>query len=236
MGAVVTYVSHGASREGFDAEWRVVHVLTLEGDMINRCEVFDEPDLDAALARFDELQPQAPRLENAASQAAERFQAHFAARDWDAMRGHSDRRPLQRRSPPCRGRRHQTSVGMHDRRPAGGHRHGHECDADVIATRGGGLRPRACPILARPMREPEPFLAELLQLVEIDAGDRITAYNVRPQRHRRRLRGTRRPLPRWRSRRPRARMDGRRAGPSGLQPTRNPPDDGGLRGHRSSAG
>ena len=30
-------------------------MLTVEGDLINRCEVFDEADLDAALARFDEL-------------------------------------------------------------------------------------------------------------------------------------------------------------------------------------
>ena len=48
-------------------------------------EVFDEADLDAALARFDELQPQAPRLENAASQVEQRFSTCFAARDWDAM-------------------------------------------------------------------------------------------------------------------------------------------------------
>ena len=27
----------------------------LRGDLINRCELFDEADLDAALARFDEL-------------------------------------------------------------------------------------------------------------------------------------------------------------------------------------
>ena len=31
------------------------HLLTVEGDLINRCELFDETDLDAALARFDEL-------------------------------------------------------------------------------------------------------------------------------------------------------------------------------------
>ena len=85
LGAVVTHVAHGTSQEGFDAEWRVIDVLTVEGDLINRCEIFDEADLDAALARFDELQPQAPRLENAASQVDERFQAYFAARDWDAM-------------------------------------------------------------------------------------------------------------------------------------------------------
>ena len=47
--------------------------------------MFDEADLDAALARFDELSRPAPRLENAASRVYERFMAHFAARDWDAM-------------------------------------------------------------------------------------------------------------------------------------------------------
>ena len=72
------------SQEGFDAEWRGIGVLTVDGDLVNRVEVFDEADLDAALARFDELQPQAPRLENAASQVEQRFLAHFAARDWDA--------------------------------------------------------------------------------------------------------------------------------------------------------
>ena len=66
----------GASPEGFDAEWREIGILTVEGDLISRCEIFDEADLDAALARFEELQPQTPRLENAASQAGKRF---FAA-------------------------------------------------------------------------------------------------------------------------------------------------------------
>ena len=55
------------------------------GRPVSRCELFDEADLDAALARFEELHPQARRLENAASRVAERFLAQFAARDWDAM-------------------------------------------------------------------------------------------------------------------------------------------------------
>ena len=63
----------GPRNEGFDAEWRVIALLTVEGDLINRCELFDEADLDAALARFDELSRPAPRLENAASQVYERF-------------------------------------------------------------------------------------------------------------------------------------------------------------------
>ena len=85
LGAVVTHAAHGTSQEGFDAEWRTINLMTVEGDLFNRSELFDEADLDAALARFDELSRPAPRLENAASQVYERFRAYFAARDWDAM-------------------------------------------------------------------------------------------------------------------------------------------------------
>ncbi|HXB87853.1 BTAD domain-containing putative transcriptional regulator [Mycobacterium sp.] len=85
LGAVVSSVSHETSQEGFEAEWRGISVLTVEGDLIDRLEVFDEADLDTALARFDQLSRPAPRLENAASQAVERYSAHFAARDWDAL-------------------------------------------------------------------------------------------------------------------------------------------------------
>ena len=35
------------------AEWRVIN-LTLEGDPMSRCEMFDETEIDAALARFEE--------------------------------------------------------------------------------------------------------------------------------------------------------------------------------------
>ena len=63
----------GTSHEGFDAEWRGVEIMTVDGDLVNRSEVFDEDDLEAALARFEELSQPAPRLENAASQASERL-------------------------------------------------------------------------------------------------------------------------------------------------------------------
>ena len=36
------------------------NLLTVEGDMINRVELFDEADLDAAIARFEELHPPDP--------------------------------------------------------------------------------------------------------------------------------------------------------------------------------
>lgn len=56
IGTVVTHVMHGISQEGFDAEWRDIHVLTFDNGLIGRSELFEGSDLDAALARFDELQ------------------------------------------------------------------------------------------------------------------------------------------------------------------------------------
>ncbi len=85
LGAVFTHVGAGTSKEGFDAEWRMINVIIVDGGMVGRSELFDEADLDAALARFDELSRRAPRLENAASRVFERYAADFATRDWDAM-------------------------------------------------------------------------------------------------------------------------------------------------------
>jgi hypothetical protein len=83
-GAVITYAAHETSPEGFEAEWRGITVLTVEGALINRCEIFDEADLDAALAKFDQFSQPTPRLENKATRAFERFLSCFAARDWDS--------------------------------------------------------------------------------------------------------------------------------------------------------
>ncbi len=47
----------------------MIHIYTVEGTMISRCEMFDEADLEAALARFDELSRRRSRLDNAASQS-----------------------------------------------------------------------------------------------------------------------------------------------------------------------
>ena len=81
-GAIVTTASHGTSPQGFEAEWKVIQILTVDGELISRCELFDETDLDAAIARFDELSRPAPQLDNAASRVTERLRALFAARDW----------------------------------------------------------------------------------------------------------------------------------------------------------
>ena len=84
--AVITYAAHETSQEGFHAEWRGVAVLTADGDMINRCEVFDEADLDAALARFERATAAgaaAGKLSDPSGSTAS--WTRFAARDWDAM-------------------------------------------------------------------------------------------------------------------------------------------------------
>jgi hypothetical protein len=86
LGAVMTRELHGTSQEGFAAEWRMIQLLTVEGDRINRSELFDETDLAAALARFDELHTRAPRLENAAIRVSERLFASFAAGEWNSIR------------------------------------------------------------------------------------------------------------------------------------------------------
>ena len=55
VGAVATHVAFGTSRDGFEAEWRMIVILKAQTEGPNRCELFNEADLDAALARFDEL-------------------------------------------------------------------------------------------------------------------------------------------------------------------------------------
>ncbi|OBH49958.1 hypothetical protein A5686_14895 [Mycobacterium sp. E2479] len=177
LGAVVTWEGRGTSEEGFDAEWRGINVLAVEGDLISRCELFDETDLDAALARFDELQPAARQLENAASRVDRRFLACVGARDWDAMAEIAaddyyvdDRRRavniglLQGRAAAIASARTVAELGLTITM------------SDVIATRGERL------VLSRARwqwsgsdQRAESFHSEVLNLVEINDRGRMTA-------------------------------------------------------------
>ena len=106
LGAVCTYAAHGVSREGFDGDWRGVNLGTVDGDMLNRCELFDDADVDAALARFDQLSRSAPRLENSATRVQ---RAPFLASRCGPRLGrrgsNSSRKRFQRRSPASGERR-----------------------------------------------------------------------------------------------------------------------------------
>ncbi len=232
LGAVVTHAAHGTSHEGFDAEWRGVDILTVEGDMVNRCEVFDEADLDAAIARFDQLSPPAPRLENAASQVVERVLAHFAARDWDAMAQllADDVFSDDRRRVVNAGVRHGRDAEIEDVQAAADVGITNMTSA-VIATRGERL------VLTRVRASgrdgPRRFNTDVLQRRRdrrrrADRG----GCRVRPRRHRRRLRRARCPVPRRRSGRPRAHVVGHCGWLRRAQPARAPADDAGLGEHR----
>jgi hypothetical protein len=63
LGAVTTQVVKGTWQEGCETEAWMIAMFTVERDLISGVEVFDEADLDVALARFDELNRPAPPLE-----------------------------------------------------------------------------------------------------------------------------------------------------------------------------
>jgi DNA-binding SARP family transcriptional activator len=175
VGAVVTHVAHGISEEGFAAEWRDLNVLTVEGDTISCSELFDEADLDAALARLDEIGCQTPRLENAASRVDERFQAYFAARDWAAM-GEllaDDMCADDRRRVVNAGIRHGRDAKIADMQATAelGTKTG---TSTVIAIRGQSLALVRIRLSGRDQR-PDAFHTEMLGIAEINADNRMAA-------------------------------------------------------------
>ena len=78
-------MSHETSKQGLRAEWRLISLLTIQGDLLDRSETFDEANLDAALARFDELTRPTTRLENTASRVFDNVWSHYAAGEWDTL-------------------------------------------------------------------------------------------------------------------------------------------------------
>lgn len=175
-GAVITHVAKGISQDGSDVEWRMVDTLMVDGGLISHCEMFDEADLDTALARFDALQSRKPRrLHNMASQVSQRFIALFAARDWDAMADiwTDDYYQDDHRSIVNAGIRHGRDAALANMRAV--------ADLNItgvevsdIATRGERL------ILTRSVfsfrdQEPEAFVAEQLDVGEFNAEGRLAA-------------------------------------------------------------
>ena len=173
LGAVCTHETHGVSQDGFDAEWRGVEVMTVDGDLLRRCELFDEADLETAIARFDQLSRPARRLQNAASKVTERLLPYFAAGDLAAMAeifaadySHDDRRRVVNA-----GTRQGRSLALEDLRAAAGVGFTN-MTSTVIATRGDRL------ILAQLRtsgRDPEAVALDILQVVEVDADERIAS-------------------------------------------------------------
>jgi class 3 adenylate cyclase len=175
FGALFTQISYGSSYEGFGAEWRMLNLVTIEGDLMNRCELFDEADLDAALARFDELTRPAPRLENAASRTYERLQASFAARAWDVMAGiFADEASIDdRRHVVNAGIRRGRDINVADMRSVADIA-GTQITSNVLATRGESLVLSHVHVTT-PDQWPGAFRIEFLSVVEVVADGRIVA-------------------------------------------------------------
>ncbi|MEW2482251.1 BTAD domain-containing putative transcriptional regulator [Mycobacterium sp. NPDC049093] len=178
VGVVVTHMATATSQEGFDAEWRDVCILTVEGDRIRLGEVFDEADLDAALARFDELIQPVPRLCNSASRIFERIHNNYAAGDWEAVSEalYRDAAIDDRRRFVGDGSRHGRDAVI---------AHGHAVvdvglktdDVTTIAIRGDHLALTRVQV-SKSGSEPDRFSIDDLQVVEIDANERILAIVV----------------------------------------------------------
>ena len=174
-GVVCTHVTHGVSHEGFAAEWREVDVLMVEGDIVGRCEIYDEADFDDAVAKFEELSRPTRRLENPASRVAERYWKYFGARQWDAMAEIIANNFVSddRRRVVGAGSQHGPEAAMEDIRVI----------ADiwlknvattVIAIRGQRLALMRIRI-STGEHGPEAFVTEVLAVGEIDAAERLVA-------------------------------------------------------------
>ncbi len=177
LGAVVTYAGSATSQEGFDAEWRVVDILTIDGDLFNRCEIFDEADLDAALARFDELSRPAPRLENAASRVLRALACVFRGPRLERMAEmladdhySDDRRRvidagIRRRS----GCRNRETCGRGRRVRA------HELDVVSSSRPVASASPSVVPVIPVEISDRRRFTSRPFDIIEIDADERIAA-------------------------------------------------------------
>ena len=169
-GAVVTHLAHGISQEGFDAEWRDVHVLAVDGDMLSRSELFDAADIDAAMARFEEISRPALRPENTASRANARFLACVGARDWDAIAPilADDHYSDDRRRVTGAGTRRGRDAEIENMRAVADL--GANITTDVIATRGDRLALTRTHVSVQ-----QGFVGELLVVIETDLDGRMAA-------------------------------------------------------------
>jgi hypothetical protein len=154
----------------------MIDVYTVEGAFISRGEIFDEADLDAAIARFEELSRPTPGLENAATRTVDRVNAYFGARDWAALGA------MMATDVVDEDRRHAANAGVRQGRDTivGGVRTAADLGAQhiasaAIAIRGDRLALCRLRYSGRDQR-PEAFHSEALGVVEIDVDERVVAH------------------------------------------------------------
>ena len=102
--ALVEVVTLHGTVDGGDFEQQFILVIGYDGHHLRTSEAFDLDQLDAALARYEELSTESPtaaRIENAATRAVAHGQDAWEARDWERFAAlfapaffHVDRRTL----------------------------------------------------------------------------------------------------------------------------------------------
>ena len=176
LGAVVTHVVKGHPKRASTPNGGKSLLVTLEGDVINRCELFDEADLGTALARFDQLSRPLRRLENAATRVYDRIGTYFAARDWSATA------EAMAEDMVDDDRRHMVNAGIRRGRDveiansqATAQIGGESITSTLIATRADRLALCRTSILGRGPQS-DAFRIEFLSIIEIDADERSAAH------------------------------------------------------------
>ena len=150
----------------------MVGVWTVAGGRITRLEIFETEDVDAALARFEELRPDPLRIPpNAATRASDRHQRATQTRDWaalDALCAPTLEFDDRRRAALTTGGR---DMFIASSRLSGGA--GTRTERTVLATAGDRLALEHVRWIGAD--DAVPFEAESLSLTEVDADGRIVA-------------------------------------------------------------
>nr|WP_082939991.1 BTAD domain-containing putative transcriptional regulator [Mycolicibacterium peregrinum] len=178
-GGVITQVASATSREGFDAEWRNISLLTVDGGRLSRGEAFDETDVDAALARLEELSRPTRRLQNMASQVDQRFWSHYPSRTWHAMAEllSEDFSLDDRRQGLNAGLRTGRETEIDNVKAMAGVGPPADVTSEVIATRGTCLALRRLRFASHD-QEPNPFYVDVIGVVEITGDTQLSAHTV----------------------------------------------------------
>ena len=176
LGAVFTWAGHGTSHEGFDAEWRGVNLMTVDGEMVSRMRGIrrGRPRRRAREVR----RAAADRHRVWKTRQAKWLSASWrtiAARDWDAMAEilADDFSSDDRRRVVGAGVRHGRDAEIANMRAIA-----ESVDRERDVDRHGDPRGAPCPLRGRFSgrdQGPEAFVTEVLGIVEINADERIVA-------------------------------------------------------------
>lgn len=157
---------------GVETEWRSILLVQARDGLVTRWEEYDVDNVDAALARFDQLTAAPERLDNRASQTAENARAAFFTRNIDTVMAQfasdaivHDRRPLFDTSYTVAQWR-TVAIDLMDKHELA------ESRTEVVATRGRHV----CLLRTTSELSVEGFVQERLTVCEVNDAGQISRY------------------------------------------------------------